>query len=107
MSHLPVDRWVYYCVDDFGTWPGLDQKPLAVMEAEVIRQADVLIAASAVLKQRLEETREEVTLLTHGVALDHWSLDGVPVHESFRELEKSDRHVLGPDRSADGPVLFG
>ncbi len=87
MRELPVDRWVYYCVDDFAAWPGLDQKPLAVMEAEVIRQADTLIAASAVLKQRLEETRDGVALLPHGVDLEHWSLAGVSPHESLRELE--------------------
>src|SRR5262249_14319840 len=26
MGVLPVQSWVYYCVDDFGRWPGLDQK---------------------------------------------------------------------------------
>ena len=88
MGDLPVDRWVYYCVDDFATWPGLDQKPLAVMEAEVIRQADVLIAASAVLKKRLEETRRDVVLLTHGVDVEHWSMEGVSPHPCFRDLEK-------------------
>src|SRR5687767_2616180 len=26
MGSLPVAHWVYYCVDDFSQWPGLDRK---------------------------------------------------------------------------------
>src|SRR5262245_56950968 len=29
---LPVERWVYYCVDDFGQWPGLDRQTLQRMD---------------------------------------------------------------------------
>src|SRR5262249_40355954 len=29
---LPVKRWVYYCVDDFSQWPGLDQRTLARLD---------------------------------------------------------------------------
>jgi hypothetical protein len=29
---LPVRHWVYYCVDDFSEWPGLDQPTLRRME---------------------------------------------------------------------------
>ena len=70
---LPVSRWVYYCVDDFGAWPGLDGGPLRRMEAKFVERADVLIAASEVLRDRLERMGRRAEVLTHGVDLDHWS----------------------------------
>lgn len=72
MDELPVVRWVYYCVDDFSRWPGLDQQTLQRMESEVIARADVLIAAGTQLHDRLRQQRDSVELLTHGVDLDHW-----------------------------------
>jgi glycosyltransferase involved in cell wall biosynthesis len=82
---LPVERWVYYCVDDFSEWPGLDSKPLRRMEADLVRRADVLIAAGGRLQERLARLGRSSHLLTHGVDLDHWSdIEGAP---SPRELE--------------------
>lgn len=73
MGRLPVDRWVYYCVDDFSHWPGLDQKAMAHLEKTVIAKADCLIAAGETLQQRLRESGKPVHLLTHGVDLDCWN----------------------------------
>ena len=73
---LPVDRWIYYCVDDFSTWPGLDAKPLRLMEDQLVARVDRVIAVSETLKTRLSRTRDDVALLTHGVDLDHWRDSG-------------------------------
>jgi glycosyltransferase involved in cell wall biosynthesis len=72
MGVLPVSRWVYYCVDDFGLWPGLDRRPLRRMEREVIRRADVLVAVSETLQRKLAQHGREAHLLTHGVDVDFW-----------------------------------
>jgi glycosyltransferase involved in cell wall biosynthesis len=71
MGVLPVQRWVYYCVDDFGQWPGLDQVTLQQMEEPLVRSADMVIACSTNLQARLGRTRRPA-LLTHGVELDFW-----------------------------------
>lgn len=71
MGRLPVSRWVYYRVDDFSQWPGLDGPSLAAMEREVLARADRVVAASEVLVQT--SGRSDATLLTHGVDLSHWS----------------------------------
>ncbi len=70
---LPVSRWVYYCVDDFSKWPGLDQEPLDRMERQLVARADVLIAVSETLQERLADMGRESHLLTHGVDLELWS----------------------------------
>jgi hypothetical protein len=72
MEDLPVDRWVYYCVDDFSHWPGLDQATMLTMEEQVVRNADLLVAASSVLQVRLAGMGREASLCTHGVNLEAW-----------------------------------
>src|SRR4051794_17365982 len=82
VGHLPVRRWVYYCVDDFAEWPGLDGGTLRKMEAELVVKVDALIAVSETLREKLERIRRPVHLLTHGVDLDHWQRE-VPGDESL------------------------
>src|SRR5438132_682027 len=74
-QHL-VRRWVYYCVDDFGEWPGLDGTALRRMEEVVVRRADTLIAVSQTLQDRLAQMGRASHLLTHGVDLDFWAGPG-------------------------------
>jgi glycosyltransferase involved in cell wall biosynthesis len=69
---LPVRRWVYYCVDDFSEWPGLDGETLRRMEEDLVRKADTLIAVSPTLQEKLARMGRDAHLLTHGVDLDFW-----------------------------------
>jgi len=72
VDRLPVARWVYYCVDDFSQWPGLDEAAIERMEEKLVRRADVLIAVSETLQDRLARFGRASHLLTHGVDLEHW-----------------------------------
>jgi glycosyltransferase involved in cell wall biosynthesis len=72
MGHLPVRRWVYYCVDDFGVWPGLDGASLRRLEEVVVRRADVLLAVSDTLQEKLARMGRQAHLLTHGVDIAFW-----------------------------------
>ncbi len=72
---------MYYCVDDFGKWPGLDQATMAAMEVQLIGRADRCVAASRVLQDRLTQFRPDVDLLTHGVDLEHWRQTAQPTDE--------------------------
>ena len=68
-----VDRWVYYCVDDWSLWPGMDSKPLEQMEAELVAQANTIITAGKALQRRiLQRMGRKSTLITHGVDLNFW-----------------------------------
>jgi glycosyltransferase involved in cell wall biosynthesis len=108
MGSLDVSRWVYYCVDDFSHWPGLDQKTMEAMEREVIDRADVLVAASECLQQRLLSFRPNVELMTHGVDLEHWApgSNGEVLSSSLHELEAPFVTYWGlVDRRMDGEFL--
>ena len=69
---LPVDRWVYYCVDDFSQWPGLDGDTLRTMDRAMIRRADSLVAVSETLQKMIAAEGRRSSLLTHGVDVDFW-----------------------------------
>ncbi|MEX2214458.1 MAG: glycosyltransferase [Phycisphaeraceae bacterium] len=71
-GRLDVDRWIYYCVDDFSVWPGLDGTVLDTMDRELATKADAIVAVSQTLRDRIKAWQRESTLLTHGIDLKHW-----------------------------------
>lgn len=85
---LPVRRWVYYCVDDFSEWPGLDGATLRRMEEDVVRRVEVTIAVSETLQEKLARLGREAHLLTHGVDLERWQVPaGAPRLSNITGLE--------------------
>ena len=67
IGELPVDRWVYYCVDDWSCWPEMDAKPLRDMETELIDKCDGIICVSRALQSRIaQQTGRTSMLLQHG-----------------------------------------
>ncbi len=86
---LPVQRWVYYCVDDFSEWPGLDGDTMRRMEASLVQRVDSLIAVSETLRDRLAVMGRDAELLTHGVDLEFWQRpkDGATIPR-LAELER-------------------
>jgi glycosyltransferase involved in cell wall biosynthesis len=92
IGELPVRRWVYYCVDDFGQWPGLDQVPLRRMDDLVIASADVRIAVSETLQERIGSRGKTAHLLTHGVDLDFWTATDAP--RTISALEGLERPLV-------------
>jgi glycosyltransferase involved in cell wall biosynthesis len=73
VGRLPVDRWVYYCVDDYEEWPGLDKEALRTMEAELVRQVDAVIVVSDRLRDKLAAMGRRADVLTHGTNPGHWT----------------------------------
>jgi glycosyltransferase involved in cell wall biosynthesis len=85
---LHARRIVYYCVDDFTQWPGLEHELVRAMERELIARADVLVATSEDLYRRLSGSDKPVHLLTHGVDLDLFSHDAATEHECLAGIPK-------------------
>lgn len=75
---LPVHRWVYYCVDDFSQWPGLDGSTLQRMDREMLARADALVAVSETLQSGIAAQGRQAELLTHGVDVELWQPTGSP-----------------------------
>ncbi|MDA1014437.1 MAG: glycosyltransferase [Planctomycetota bacterium] len=73
VGRLPVAKWVYYCVDDFSEWPGLDGRTMARMDLDMIRAADEIVAVSEHLQEHIARHGRESHLLTHGVDQAMWA----------------------------------
>ena len=73
VGKLEVDRWVYYCVDDYSQWPGTDHAVMDAMERELVTKVDAVVCVSETLRERVAVTgRCDGMLLSHGVNLELW-----------------------------------
>ena len=64
---------VYYCVDDFAAWPGIDRIAAESLERELLACCDGVLATSARLAETRKPARGTVTLLPHGVDVAHFA----------------------------------
>ncbi len=78
IGHLPARRWVYYWVDDFTQWPGYDGETLRLLEADLVRKVDSVVAVSQNLVERAAQAGRRAGLLTHGIDLGFWRPTGPP-----------------------------
>lgn len=95
ITQIGAGKVVYYCVDDFAQWPGNDAKAVRAMELRLVGAADLVVATSPVLRDRLAEHGVPVRLLAHGVDLDHF---GTPARTA---------HALLANESRPRAVFFG
>lgn len=87
IGEFPAVRWVYYCVDDFSVWPGLDGETVRTLERELVAKVDVVIAVSETLQAHIAKLGKPAHLLTHGVDLEHWRQPPpAEVPEPLREI---------------------
>ncbi len=71
---LDVDYWIYYCVDDFSQWPGLDVSVMQQLEELQLQRIEGVVAASTALAARLQtlQPNRKPAVLTHGIDPAHW-----------------------------------
>jgi glycosyltransferase involved in cell wall biosynthesis len=64
---------IYYCVDDFTRWPGVDRQLMAEMEEKLLISADLVFATATELCNRKTRNGKRPVLLPHGVDCKHFS----------------------------------
>lgn len=73
LGKLQVDRWLYYCVDNYAQWPGTDSFVMQLMEEELVPKADAVACVSEVLQQRaVGMGADQPSLIQHGVNTSLW-----------------------------------
>lgn len=85
---------IYYCVDDFTNWPGVDAALAREMERELLEVAAGVIATSARLAETRRARRGETTILPHGVDVKHFARASDPVTTPRVGLKRG-RPLLG------------
>ena len=86
VSRLGAAKIVYYCVDDFAQWPGLEHGLVRSMERDLIARSDLLLASSQHLYQTLAASGKPVRLLTHGVDLALFAQVAPAEHECLARI---------------------
>ena len=79
-------RIIYYCVDDFSLWPGVDSTRVSDMERRMVEQSSAIIAASGTLAEKFTEFGRHVAVLTHGVDLDHFRTRATSEHPILKRI---------------------
>lgn len=88
VGFLEEGRVIYYCVDDFAQWPGLEQDLVDEMEEQLIAKADVLVATSQNLYQKLAISGKRTHLLAHGVDLSLFTQEAPMEHECLAGIPR-------------------
>ncbi len=87
---IPHRLLVYHCVDDYAANPGVDRAWIAALERQLVTRADLVLASSPVLAERLHVRRKDVRSLANVADVSLFSravtdslaappeLDGIP-----------------------------
>ncbi len=88
IGYFDEKRVVYYCVDDFSEWPGLEKDLVIEMEKGLIQKSDLFMATSEQLYNKLAGKCKPTYLLTHGVDVEHFSRRRDAEHPLLQEIPK-------------------
>ena len=78
-------KQVYYCVDEWSEYPGLDRRRWGIMERELLRCVDGVAFTSRDLMDRKKQNAKQSLYLPHGVDFDHFS--GTNVQRAFAKID--------------------
>ncbi len=83
---------VYYCVDDFVHWPGMNQPKLVQgLEDSLLEKSDLVFAVSDSLCNSRYNGKNRTELLTHGVDISHFAKASVK-----EKIPEELAHLTGP-----------
>lgn len=63
---------IYYCVDDFINWPGVNKGLVRAMEDKLLEECDLVLATAEELCLKKKQKNKKPILLPHGVDFDHF-----------------------------------
>lgn len=99
-------RTVYYCVDDFTHWHGINGRAVHRLEQETLDACDLMIATSTSILEARSSLVSASTLLTHGVDLAHFSRARPDPSSPLADLPHPLVGMFGVfDQRIDGSVL--
>ncbi|HNQ23084.1 MAG TPA: glycosyltransferase [Phycisphaerae bacterium] len=65
--------FVYYCVDEYSEFEGVDRERTAAAEQELLQRADIVVTTSALLQEGKCRLRPDAHLVRHGVDFEHFA----------------------------------
>lgn len=88
---------VYYCVDEFSEWPGVDKNLVREMENILLKNVHFIVTVSDELQRNKKSPRGPTYLLTHGVDLEHFSRGSLPhnIPKEVGVMERIPKPIVG------------
>ena len=86
---------VYYCVDEYTAFAGVNRAALAEVERQLLDRADLVIVSAAELAKTKYAKRGPVELVRHGVDYDHFRTALDPATAVPAEVAGLPRPVIG------------
>lgn len=85
VERIAPRKVVYYCVDDFSEWPGMNKPLIQRMEARLLDSVSLVICTSTALYERFHRTHPTY-LLTHGVDVEHFTAPQTREHPLLKRI---------------------
>jgi glycosyltransferase involved in cell wall biosynthesis len=92
---LGEDRVVYYCVDEYTAFRGVNREQLAAVERDLIAKADLVIVSAEKLLHSKRPPGGEAVLVRHGVDYEHFRKALDPDTVVPEEIARLPRPVIG------------
>lgn len=86
---------VYYCIDDYASYPGMDPQAIQALDDQLTRAADVVFVAPAALVESKRAMNPNVHVSPHGVDFDLFAGASDPATEPAEEARGLRRPVIG------------
>lgn len=77
---------LYFCVDEFSLWPGLDYNLVSKLEKKLIEKSDYIIATSTALTISKKKANKTTELIGHGVEFEHFNIGIKPIDQKSLKI---------------------
>lgn len=92
---LGEESIIYYCVDEYTAFKGVDTSALAAIEKDLMEKADMIFVSADKLLQTKRSARARTALIRHGVDYDHFSMALAPETVVPVEIAGLPRPIIG------------
>lgn len=86
---------VYYCIDDYASFPGVSADVVRQMDDETTRRADLVFIASETLLEHKRPLNDQVQISPHGVEVEHFAKALDPDLPLPPEVARLPRPIIG------------
>ncbi len=86
---------VYYCIDDYAAYPGMDPQAIQALDDQLTRVADVVFVAPVALLEPKRKLNANLHASPHGVDFDLFAAAGDPATEPAEQTRELKHPVIG------------
>ena len=77
---------LYFCMDDYALWPGMNFRQIEEMEREMLKKVDGVVAVSDDLAARLGNHGRPVKVISQGVDVTHFAIPPLNLGKTKSEI---------------------